>query len=116
MYQNDNITSVYQNSTLPDALDSSPITPKLAIGLGSLLALGLIFLVMCIIMLIIRKKKSCQAGQAVRFQKTDGGNQVNRINIVDNHEYAEVVTDDVAENDYYGGGRSDEVTEERSPV
>ena len=40
---------------------------------------------------------------------TDGDTQVNRINIVDNHEYAEVVTDDVAENDYYGGGRSDEV-------
>ena len=31
--------------------------------------------------------------------------------MVDNHEYAEVVTDDVAENDYYGGGRSDEVTD-----
>ena len=58
MYQNDNITSVYQNSTLPDAFDSSPITPKLAIGLGSLLALGLIFAVMCIIMLIIRGRKS----------------------------------------------------------
>ena len=105
MYQNSNITSVNQTSSLPDAFDASTISPELAIGLSSLLVLGVI-ITTCIITCIIVRRKSPKFSPAVRFEKTDVDNE---INVAEDHEYAEVVTDDVAENDYYGGGRSNEV-------